>query len=132
MYINGSCHCGAIRYTAEVDPADTLVCHCTDCQAFSGGAFRAVVFAKAAQVRLTGEPKTYVKMADSGRKRAQVFCPDCGTHLYATSVDDPAIYGIRLGTVAQRNELPPQKQIWHHSAVAWLDLVQGLPELPVK
>ena len=131
MHISGGCHCGAVRYTAEADPESAIVCHCTDCQIFSGGAFRAVVFAKADQVKLTGQLKTYVKIADSGRKRAQVFCPNCGTHLYATSVDDPVSYGIRLGTVEQRNQLTPKRQIWHRSAVAWLDGIEELPDAAV-
>lgn len=40
MKITGGCHCGAIRYEAEVDPATAGICHCTDCQVLSGTAFR--------------------------------------------------------------------------------------------
>ena len=43
MKIDGSCHCGRIRYEAEVDPAKVVICHCTDCQTLSGSAFRTVV-----------------------------------------------------------------------------------------
>jgi hypothetical protein len=32
MKIDGSCHCGYVRYQAEVDPAQVEICHCTDCQ----------------------------------------------------------------------------------------------------
>ena len=31
---------------------------------------------------LAGKPKEYVKTAESGGKRAQGFCPDCGTAIY--------------------------------------------------
>ncbi|MGO7990898.1 GFA family protein, partial [Rhizobium leguminosarum] len=30
MHITGGCHCGAIRYQAEIDPERTSICHCTD------------------------------------------------------------------------------------------------------
>ena len=40
MKIDGRCHCGFITYEAEVDPDEVYVCHCTDCQAISGTAFR--------------------------------------------------------------------------------------------
>ena len=43
MKIEGGCHCGHIKYEAEVDPAGAGICHCTDCQVFSGSAFRVVV-----------------------------------------------------------------------------------------
>ena len=43
MKVDGGCHCGNIRYEAEVDPAKVVICHCTDCQTLSGSAFRTVV-----------------------------------------------------------------------------------------
>ena len=36
MHITGACHYGAISYEAEIDPATVGLCHCTDCQIFSG------------------------------------------------------------------------------------------------
>ena len=43
MEINGGCLCGAVRYTAEADPTSATVCHCRDCQKFTGSAFAALV-----------------------------------------------------------------------------------------
>jgi len=85
MHINGACHCGSISFRAEIDPSRVMVCHCTDCQTLSGSPFRAVVAAPMASFELRGEPKSYVKVAQSGNRRAQVFCPECGTPLYATA-----------------------------------------------
>ena len=79
MKITGGCHCGAISYKAEVDPGAVSVCHCTDCQALTGSAFRVVVPAKREAFKLTGQPKIYVKTGESGRKRAQGFCGNCGS-----------------------------------------------------
>jgi hypothetical protein len=122
MKIQGGCHCGFITYEAEVDPEGVGICHCTDCQTMSGSAFRVVVPSKSADFKLlTGKPKTYVKTAESGNKRAQVFCPECGTHLYATSPTDPnAVIGIRAGTTKQRGQLTPKRQVWCRSQIGWL------------
>ena len=79
MKIDGGCHCGAIAYQAEIDPEKIFVCHCTDCQTLSGAAFRTVAFTKEDTFKLlSGEPKVYVKTADSGAERAQAFCAECG------------------------------------------------------
>jgi hypothetical protein len=43
MKIDGGCHCGDITYTVEIDPESAGICHCTDCQTFSGSAFRVSV-----------------------------------------------------------------------------------------
>ncbi len=122
MKIDGGCHCGYITYQAEVDPNEVKVCHCTDCQSLSGSAFRTIVFAAEDTFKLfSGEPKTYIKTAESGAKRAQVFCPECGTHIYATSVGEgPKTFGVRVGTAHQRAEFRPTTQIWCRSAQDWV------------
>ncbi len=128
MKIEGNCHCGAIAYEAEVDPAKACICHCADCQALSGAPFRASVPAKAEDFRiLKGQPRTYVKVAESGNRRAQGFCADCGSPLYATSADDPKIYNLRLGVVKQRAQIPAQRQIWCEAALDWARDVSTLP-----
>ena len=129
MQIDGACHCGHITYRAEVDPQEVLVCHCTDCQTLSGTAFRVVAFSAIDSFELlTGTPKIYVKTAASGNKREQAFCPECGTPLYAASVGDgPRRYGIRVGSIRQRAELPPKSQFWCASEQSWVKDVGTLP-----
>ena len=43
MKVDGRCHCGYIRYEAEIDPDTVAICNCTDGQILSGSAFRTVV-----------------------------------------------------------------------------------------
>jgi hypothetical protein len=131
MHIEGSCHCGYITYEAEVNPEDVRICHCTDCQTLSGSAFRTNVPARKEGFKiLTGQPKVYIKTAESGNKRAQAFCPECGTHIYAASPTDPQEFGIRIGTCRQKAALPPKKQGWCRSALSWVADVQSLPQHP--
>ena len=75
MRVDGRCHCGAITFEAEVDPESTGICHCTDCQALTGTAFRVTVKAPAESFVLRGKPTVYVKTADSGNRRGHAFCP---------------------------------------------------------
>ncbi|MBF6561382.1 MAG: GFA family protein [Candidatus Binataceae bacterium] len=127
MKIDGSCHCGKIAFEAEIDPNTAALCHCTDCQTMTGSAYRAVISAPAQGLRITrGAPKIYIKTGESGRQRAQAFCADCGTPIYATSVTDPQVYSLRIGAIRQRAELPPRRQIWCRSALAWANDLSGL------
>jgi hypothetical protein len=128
MNIDGNCHCGAIRYEAEVDPSTVVICHCTDCQMLSGSAFRTVVPTKAGTFRLLqGAPKVYVKTADSGNKREQTFCSDCGTPIYSGPVGDGAkVVSLRVGTIRQRNHLIPMDQYWFRSAQTWLGALSAV------
>ena len=129
MHKDGSCHCGLTSFTAEIDPSRVTVCHCTDCQALSGAPFRAVVRAPIETFILHGEPKRYIKTAQSGKSRAQVFCPECGTPLYATAPENPTTVNIRLGCVRQRAQLKPTVQIWQRSELAWLRELHSIPGL---
>ena len=130
MHIDGGCHCGHITFEAEVDPSAVSICHCTDCQNLTGSAFRVTVAAPKAGFRiLTGQPKIYIKTAESGVKRAHGFCPECGTPLYGADPDNPTSVSIRLGCVKERAQLKPATQIWHHSAMPWL---AGLATVPAS
>lgn len=132
MRITGRCHCGAIAYDADIDPEKVSICHCTDCQKLSGSPFRVTVATGRENIRISGgEPRLYVKTGDSGRKRLQYFCGDCGAPLFVTGTGEAAeIWGIRWGSIDQRLELQPQRQIWCNSAVDWLSGIPALPGLP--
>jgi len=97
MQIDGACHCGLISFTAEVDPSRVTVCHCSDCQVLSGSPFRVLVAARTETFVLRRSPRSYVKVAQSGRRRAQVFCPECATPLYGTAPENPTSVNIRVG-----------------------------------
>ena len=130
MQIDGACHCGLISFTAEVDPSRVMVCHCTDCQIMSGSPFRAVVAVSIDKFELRGEPKRYIKVAQSGNRRVQAFCPECGTPLFATAPENPTSVIVRLGCVTQRAQLRPAAQIWQHSAMPWLSELASVPGSP--
>ncbi|HVO88918.1 MAG TPA: GFA family protein [Casimicrobiaceae bacterium] len=129
MKVQGACHCGAVSFEAEVDPERVTICHCTDCQELTGTAYRVSVPTRRQDfVLLGGAPKTYIKTAESGRKRVQAFCANCGSPIYAHALEDnPATYGLRVGCLDQRRELPPRRQIWCRSALDWALDLHGLP-----
>ncbi len=131
MIIGGSCHCGFIKYEAELNRDSVFICHCTDCQKLSASVFRTIATVKSNDFKLlSGAPKIYVKVGDSGNKREQAFCSECGSGIYSTSVGQGSKnINIRLGTVTQRNELVPTSQIWSRSAMKWLPELDGIPKV---
>ncbi len=128
MKIDGNCHCGAIAYEADADPALAGICHCTDCQTLSGSPYRVTLPVPAEGFRLLrGAPKLYIKTADSGTKRAQAFCPDCGTPIYASALENPPTISLRWGAIRQRAQIAPRRQIWCASAAPFAMDLHGLP-----
>ena len=130
MHIDGACHCGAVTFSADIDPARVMLCHCADCQVMSGSAFRIIVLAPIEAFSIRGKTTSYVKVADSGNRRAQVFCPECGTPLWATAPENPVSVIIRLGCIRQRAQVKPAVQIWQHSALPWVAQLAAVPGSP--
>ena len=129
MKVQGRCHCARIRYEADVDPDKVSVCHCTDCQMLTGSVYRVSVPArKESLVLLAGQPKVYIKTADSGARRVHSFCADCGAPVYSSAEVDPPTYSLRVGCLDQRADLPPKRQIWCRSRLGWSGNLTGLPE----
>ena len=129
MKINGSCHCGKITYSAEIDPDAVYLCHCTECQSISGSPFRwAVPVPEENFTLLSGQPKTYVKkVSEDGIESNQLFCSDCASPLYATnSRPGPKTFNLRLGTAEQRDQLKPKIQYWHRSVQGWVDEIDKM------
>lgn len=120
MRIQGGCHCGKVTYEAEVDPEKVGVCHCSDCQTLTGSAFSVFVAVPKEALHMRGEPRIYVKTAESGNRRAQAFCGDCGTRVYASAEKDPQVFNLRIGTIRQRAALAPKNQLWCRSALPWV------------
>lgn len=128
MRVDGGCHCGKITYEADIDPNKAGLCHCTDCQTLTSSAFSLFVPVPKEKFRLRGEPRVYVKTAESGNRRAQAFCPECGTRIYASAEKDPLVFNLRLGTVRQRAALSPRVQLWCRSALPWVNGLSSVPQ----
>src|SRR3954452_2865549 len=78
MEIKGGCLCGAVRYTAEADPTSATVCHCRDCQKFTGSIFAALVRVPKESLTIEGTLKIFTSIGGSGNPILRHFCPECG------------------------------------------------------
>ena len=129
MKINGSCHCGFITVEGEADPERVSICHCTDCQTRTGSAFGVIVPIPGNTFKMKGQPTTYLKTtAESGSPRVQTFCPKCGSSIYSTTPGEglQASYTMRVGILAQRDQLEPKRQNWFRSARSWVTKMDGI------
>ena len=80
------------------------------------------------QLNLRGEPKTYVKTAQSGNPRVLAFCPTCGSQLFSRPPDGNGYFMPRLGSIKQRAQLVPRVQGWCRSALPWALDIRAIPQ----
>lgn len=129
MQISGSCFCGQVTYEAEIDGGAVAICHCRDCQVFSGSAFRTSGIVAPDQFRFTcGTPKYFDKVADSGAVRRMAFCAECGTHLCSFPKEDGGFVSIRVASAREFPHLKPVAEFFCASRVPWLSGVEGAAE----
>ena len=121
-HIEGGCLCGQIRYSADVDPAFVGVCHCTDCQKFTGSAFATVVAVPASALKVTGSLKTFTKSGDSGKPIHRRFCPECGSGIMDEADALPGVAMLNAGTLDDASWVKPLSEIYCDSAQPWVHL----------
>jgi len=134
MRVEGSCHCGNIKFHSEIIPEEVEICHCTDCQSLSGSAFHTIVPAKEGSFEITnGVLKQYIKTAEDGAKRVQSFCPECGSPICSSSPEGVSgVRRIRVGVLKQRDQLTPQMQYWTRSAQPWTQTISEMKNIETE
>ncbi|KAK8141119.1 hypothetical protein G3M48_000760 [Beauveria asiatica] len=100
MATKGSCMCGgtAFQFTGPVEA--TALCHCTDCQKWSGSAYTANVVTPRDGFSVTkGTPKSYDITGDSGKINKHFFCGTCGSSLYTELEVMPTAVCVKAGAL---------------------------------
>jgi hypothetical protein len=120
--ITGGCLCGRIRYSVDAEPAFVGLCHCRDCQKFTGSAFAAVIGLPKSAVTVTGVLKGFTKQGDSGKPINRMFCPECGASVMDEAEAAPGIVMIQAGTLDDTSWMKPTSQIYCASAQPWVHL----------
>jgi hypothetical protein len=131
--IAGGCLCGKVRYSANGDPAFVGVCHCTDCQKFTGSAFGAIVGVPKPALKVEGTLTTYTKTGESGKSIRRSFCPVCGSSVCDEADALPDIVMLGVGTLDDSGWVKPGMQIYCDSAQPWVHLqgeMKSFPKMP--
>jgi hypothetical protein len=129
--MTGRCLCGAVQYESVGEPVFALLCHCRDCQRQSGSAYAAGLRVPAAGFRVTkGEPKLYIKTADSGNQIIRAFCSECGCMLFLRVSARPDLVAIRVGTLDDSSWFRPEADIFVQSAQPWDYMNPDTPKYP--
>ena len=69
--LEGSCHCGAVKWRFDGMPESTTACNCTVCRRY--GALWIYDY-QGERVHVSGETRAYIR----GKALSFHFCPNCG------------------------------------------------------
>ena len=121
----GGCLCGAVRYKLQAEPALIGVCHCRDCQKFTGSAFSFLVAVPLAALEIAGPFKTFDKPGDSGHPISRQFCAECGSSIAEEAFIRPGLVLINAGTLDDPTQFTPTLEIYCDRELPWARLNCG-------
>jgi hypothetical protein len=126
--LEGHCACGVVRYRMMGKPLFVHCCHCRWCQRESGASFALNAMIEADRVELlAGTPEIVNTPSNSGKGQRISRCPACKVALwsnYAGSGD--GVRFVRVGTLDQPDQLPPDIHIFTASKQPWVVLPSGV------
>lgn len=126
MKLEGGCHCGAVRYAVDGQPAHVSICHCADCRKSAGAPMVSWAAFREDDFTVTrGAARTRNSSGDAMRS----FCADCGTGLwYRNETALPGLVDIQSATLDDPAAFTPQAQIQVADRIAWMETAHTLPE----
>jgi hypothetical protein len=122
MELTGGCLCGAVRYKATAEPAMAAVCHCRDCQRFTGSAFGALVAVPKTALETEGALKTFSSLGGSGKPILRHFCPECGSSIAEEPATLPGLVVLNIGSLDEPALVTPTLEIFCDDALPWAQL----------
>src|SRR5262245_1470649 len=103
------CACGACKFEFDTDPAFIANCHCNDCKKASGGAMATFFGVPEADFKLiSGDPKPFHYVSESGKGLDRNFCPECGARLFSNNLESfPGTVFVTLGSLDHPERIQP-------------------------
>ena len=110
-------------------PTFVAVCHCLDCKKSSGG--EAATFFGVPEddfTLISGKPKAFHYIAQSGKGLDRNFCPQCGARVFTNNLEGfPGMIFVTLGSLDNPEGINPILEMFTKRRLEWakpLDLPQ--------
>jgi hypothetical protein len=105
------CECGALALHIEGAPVAQLVCHCSDCRAFSGMPYVEVAFFEPDACSADGQVSSTTMKGGTGSDKTHYSCAICKTPLYARVTALNGAWAVMANRISSF-KFEPQAHIW--------------------
>ena len=120
----GSCFCGAVRFTVSGEPAAMGYCHCESCRRWSAGPVNAFTLWKPEALTIV-EGSQYVSTFNKTPHSSRMWCNKCGGHVF-THHPGMGLTDVYAATIPT---LPFKPAVHVHYQETVLRMHDGLPKL---
>ncbi len=123
--LSGKCRCGAVRYEVEDAFRYAMNCHCSECRAATGSAFKAFAGIEREKLTIQEGPDDLAVFGDEELNDTR--CRSCGSFLFSV-VRDGAYVHVAMGSLVDAPSLRPTKHIYVGSKAPWFEITDDLPQ----
>jgi hypothetical protein len=117
--------CGAVQYRVADEFRYALNCHCSNCRAATGSAFKPFGGIEREKLELTEGADRLLVFGEATLNDTR--CGVCGSLLYSV-VRDGAYVHVALGSLVDPPTLRPTDHIFVGSKAAWFEITDELPQ----
>lgn len=122
--LRGRCECRATAYAVEDDVLYALNCHCSNCRASTGAAFKPFVAVARDKLVVTQGGDSLLVWGEPDGNTTR--CGICGSLLFSV-VDENRIH-VALGSLVDEPSLKPTAHIFVGSKAPWHEILDDLPQ----
>lgn len=128
--LNGSCLCGAVKFSVPDDFEYMGNCHCSECRKFSGSDYASVGGISSDKFEfISGEDQ--VKYYHKSAETDLAFCDHCGCSLFSRK-NTLLKHNIRLGVLDDSPSHQPSFHIFTGNKAPWKEITDDLPQFEAR
>ena len=123
--LSGRCECGAVRYRVADEFQYAANCHCSNCRAGTGSAFKPFAGIEREKLEVTDGGDNLLVWGDEMGNHTR--CGVCGSLLFSL-VRDGAWVHVALGSLRDAPSMRPGSHIFVGSKAPWFEITDDLPQ----
>jgi hypothetical protein len=123
--LDGKCFCGVVRYRVADEFAYAMNCHCSNCRAATGSAFKPFGGIEREKLEVTVGADALLVHGDEDLNDTR--CGVCGSFLFSVVRDGEYVH-VAFGSLVDEPSLRPTKHIFVGSKAPWFDITDDLPQ----
>jgi hypothetical protein len=121
----GRCGCGRVRYRVADEFRYAQNCHCSQCRAATGSAFKPFAGIEREKLEVTDGAESLLVFGEEDLNDTR--CAVCGSLLFSV-VRDGAYVHVAMGSLVDTPNIRPGAHIFVGSKAPWFEIMDDLPQ----
>ena len=121
----GKCRCGAVRYEDADEFRYAANCHCSECRAATGSAFKAFAGIERDKLAVTEGQDQLAVFGEEDLNDTR--CAACGSFLYSVVREGDWVH-VAMGSLVDDPSIRPSEHIYVGSKARWFEITDELPQ----